>query len=472
MGVHLRVYDDDGTTVLGFAPDFFDLECADLWGEPGALSFGYPRTGINAHLLAAADRTVGLWLDGGEKLRVVLDVDGRDEADPKAPLAVSGATTLSLLSRARVYPQGGPGTRPFSWAFTNATPGTVIGTLVAAAQARGTIPMVTAASFDAVHDSLGGAWPGTVTRTYPAGEMTVLDVLMRLVEEGHCDVRMVGVDLRLYRRLAGPVRNPGGYAQDRPGVVLRRGRDLLAAPRERDMGRVTTAVLLSNDYGFNGEFTDAAAIAAYGRREGYEGAGGAVPEDLPAIAGRLLADNVEPDAGHATLALTEVSPRPWTGYFTGDTIRMDREDGTVGAVFVSSIAAKLDRDGLRTAEIEWNRAARDPVIGQERRVARVGGTIPLGQHGPLPRLGPAAWSRGEITDDTDAGGYVTWPHGLGTTPAVVTVEPEAPIGGVANLPAQHITDTYGPVTCRTRFFTQGGAAYASAPVTFRYRAEA
>lgn len=76
-----------------------------------------------------------------------------------------------------------------------------------------------------------------------------------------------------------------------------------------------------------------------------------------------------------------------------------------------------------------------------------------------------AW--GQVTASTDSSGYLTWSHGLGSTPGAISVETVSPNGG-SGAAAQHFTDTYTSSTARTRWLTQTGGTLASVSVTFRF----
>ena len=96
---------------------------------------------------------------------------------------LAGQSVLSYLGRALAYMPGGVGApTALGYSFAGATPGTILKTLIDAAQARGTIPSMTY-DFTATLDSAGNSWSATGSLSIDAGA-TILDVAKQLVAKG------------------------------------------------------------------------------------------------------------------------------------------------------------------------------------------------------------------------------------------------------------------------------------------------
>lgn len=122
----------------------------------------------------------------------------------------------------------------------------------------------------------------------------------------------------------------------------------------------------------------------------------------------------------------------------------------------------------------WNRSA---AIR-----ATIGGVVLTAVVATVPAAAPAlavaaaqppALAAGQLVGSasctTDASGYCTVAHALGSVPRSVLIEPTAPIGGQSLLPFQHAVDTVTATSYRVRWLTTTGAAYPSRSVTWRYR---
>jgi|SRR5882757_4592069 len=72
---------------------------------------------------------------------------------------------------------------------------------------------------------------------------------------------------------------------------------------------------------------------------------------------------------------------------------------------------------------------------------------------------------GQYSCTTNASGYCTINHTLGSTPEAVDVTLASPTGGQPNLPFQLAVDTRTATNFRVRALTTTGAAYANSALT-------
>src|SRR5262249_28918114 len=152
-----------------------------------------------------------------------------------------------------------------SWSFTGSSPGKIMNDLINAAKARGCFPSLTT-SFTSGQDSAGNAWTQSFTNAYNAGQ-SLLQTLISLATGGLCDFNMTGTTLNMY--------NPNTtLANDlSTSIYLRRGREIISLPAQRDRTQIGTAILAIGDNGVNVERT-AGTIGSIGRYEKYLSQGG------------------------------------------------------------------------------------------------------------------------------------------------------------------------------------------------------
>lgn len=248
-------------------PDLAEVTIAPMHSDVGTVQFTYPRRGLNFSQIQN-DRELAVYYNGAEigTLRSTIEQISYDDANLAEDGDLAKITTrmnISRLDRAIVYPPGWPTvTNPPDQTFTNATPGTIMLTLIAQAQTRGTIGYITTSSFTATHDSNGVAWATTITLTITA-ETDYLSLLQSLISYGLCEAQMNIYDLRLYNFQTLGV----DHTTVEPPLILRKGRDMLQSQVQRQTKGLSTAVLMAGSANLYVEATDAGAIATRGRRE-------------------------------------------------------------------------------------------------------------------------------------------------------------------------------------------------------------
>ncbi len=263
----------DGTLLA--LPDYTSLTVTRRRDNPGSITLTYPVTGLNFAQLRAwtidGDRDVEIevWsrgsLTGG--LRWLLQEASGDDVKEDGIWTFAGGGLEIRMSEAAVFPQpiGGANANPNGEiVFAAATPGGIIATLLAQAQARGALTDVTT-DFTALVDSSSVAWPNVLTAHWPPS--TGYDaILARLVSLGLIEWSLEwNTTARILRAWI-----PGNRGDDRTigarPVVLRRGRNLTEAPRKWSVRTAGTAVLAAGSQGVYQNASDASALARRGRR--------------------------------------------------------------------------------------------------------------------------------------------------------------------------------------------------------------
>ncbi|MFJ8043787.1 hypothetical protein ACIRBX_25125 [Kitasatospora sp. NPDC096147] len=391
MAVHLRVYSPSGP-LLGLLPYPADLKLQAEHNGPGALGFTYPRSAPGAQLLAGDDPRIGLVLDGVEQPeRYLLEDDGDDPADQAGearPVQVGCRGALALLERAVIYPAGHTAGQPVTgldphFPFVNVSPGAILATLLARAQARGALPEITW-DFTAATDSAGRPWPTAYTAQYDAGT-DLLKTVNTITSAGWADVRMNGYQLRAYVP-------DTACATDHPGIVLYLGRDVLKGPRQRSRRPVRSHLLAAGDSGALAEVVDPTAAARYGRREAFDGRGGITDAATLAELARVTLGGMVTASEGFTIELDPAATqhRPGIAYRPGDYIRYDQRRTSPTALEplrVRTIATSYDDAGQPTSSLELADVFVEQRIRVQRQLDALTNGSATASRTPLPPLG-------------------------------------------------------------------------------------
>lgn len=326
----MKVYSQSGTYLCEF-PFFTNLQVQDTINDVGSFTFNWNLNSPGAsNLISDSALQMAVCMDfknGNGFTEVWRGWYEQDTYDPSnnesAIVQASGRSMVAVLAQAIVYPQAGIGSTTTSWSFTGASVGTIMNTLIAAAQARGCFPGLTT-SFTNGADSSGNAWVAGYTNTFSAGT-SYLDLLTGLAQGGVCDFNMTGMVLNIYNPFT-------TLAQDLSStVVLRRSRDVVAIQAQRDRSQLGTAMLAVGDNGLNAEIT-ASTLGTLGRYEVYLAETGITDSaTLTYIADQQIATM---DDQKLSYTPTDVFQRqrgsniPWKDFAPGDYIGLDY-NGTV-----------------------------------------------------------------------------------------------------------------------------------------------
>jgi hypothetical protein len=321
----MRVYAQNGDYICEF-PYFTNLQVQDTINAVGAFTFDWNLNSPGASsLISDSALQMAVCMDTGNGSGFVECWRGwyeQDTYDPSnnesAIVQASGRSMVAILDQAVVFPQGGLGNTTTSWSFTGASAGTIMNTLLVAAQSRGCFPDL-AWSFTDGQDSSGNAWAQGYTNAFSAGT-SYLDLLTGLAAGGLCDFNMTGMTLNIYNPMT-------TLAQDFSStVVLRRSRDIVTISAQRDRTQIGTAMLAIGDNGVNVE-VDSSTLGTLGRYEVYLAQSGVTDTaTLMYFADQALAAIDDQQLSYTptdTFQLGYGSPVPWRDFSPGDYISID-----------------------------------------------------------------------------------------------------------------------------------------------------
>jgi hypothetical protein len=338
IGMAIRLIDENGN-VGEFLPHWTEIAFTDKYNGTGTVTFNYAKEGINADLLSGR-RVEGALFDGTFEIpgtRFLITQSATDavrEDNSGKTLTVNAPLWVpTRLSEATVYPVNGVYVPPesgegepqpyYKTRFANASPGNIIGTLLAKARDRGAALDIEQ-DFDSLHDSRGDAWEQQITMEVDPGG-SILSVLEKLTELGVCDWSSDGRELKLYNADSGT-----DWTQAAKPINLQAGRDLIDAPEKRDAKRVVTAMLVVGKDGLTVEVNDPAEEAIQGVRiEGYLSVNGVDDRGTLLLIGQkaLEAAKLSTESLTHELSLFTDGPIPWVNYNVGDWVYRDVADG-------------------------------------------------------------------------------------------------------------------------------------------------
>lgn len=372
----MKVYSAAGTFLTEF-PYFANLMVLDCVNDVGSFSFNWSLNSPNASNLVsdtALQMAVCMdFRDGNgytEVARYLYEQDTYDVAmTESAVVQANGRSIVALLEQGIIYPKGGVGNTNTNWAFSGATPGKIMLDLINAAKARGCFPSLNV-SFTSGQDSSGNAWAQSFTNAYGAGQ-NLLQTLLGLSKGGLCDFNMSGTTLNLYN--AGTT-----LATDRSSTVfLRRSREVVSVPAQRDRTQIGTAMLAIGDNGVNVERT-AGTIGSIGRYERYLAQGGVTDTGtLNFWADQTLGaidDQQQSFTPSYICNVTNGTPVPWKDYHPGDYISIDLA-GTPVKYRARQWAVQCTAGGPTTIQPTLNDVFYDQNVLLQGKVAALSGSV-------------------------------------------------------------------------------------------------
>lgn len=313
-------------------PDYITATVSPIRNSPGSFQFEYPADGLNYSSLRSlvdndVDAEVEIWIDGSSKTALrglILESDGDDIAEV-GTRTFSGCFLEWRLSEYKLGFSADILSEHGEW-FFGAPPGSIVGTVMAAAQADGFLTDITYDTFGATLDSNGVQWANTGTLTVAPGT-SLLDLFSSLVEIGMMEFEIDGL-----KRLK--VYNPGGRGLDRtlfdPPLELKAGKHINASPRKHSVRESATDILVSGKDGIYGETFNAAARSRRGRQiMTYQSQGsiedpGALDQYAVQRLGQLTTGTTEVTHG---LTFGPTDPTPIINYTIGDWVYSDARPG-------------------------------------------------------------------------------------------------------------------------------------------------
>lgn len=327
---------------------------------------GYARTwradfqlGPGDHILAARVRANGT---GKAGLIAALFRAGDAAEETAAELLAVTDTTWVV----NAYPDPAPG-----W-----TPGEIMLTLLAEAQARGvSFPEWLTPTFTSFVDSDGATWPVVLDWSFNIGT-EYFDVISKL-EELACDVWIDPETLELNMYAVRGVHRDVQSAAVQP-IKFEIGRNVVRA-EEEGTSDIKNALLMSTNDGWQ-DIADglSGSIAKYGRIEGYvsTGASSAVSGDL---AQTVFTARAQPETTSTYDIIDVDDARPHTDFFVGDWVLAPsaEDENVLASRHVMSIAIEEDeKTGRPGFVVEFDTIFQDLVSRYERWLKTTGdGTL-------------------------------------------------------------------------------------------------
>lgn len=384
--MRLTAYAPGTTTKLGYLPEPLSVQASWAHDDVGALRVEYPSDALGGGILArglhegldvAVAVPSGTGWSSPRSSRFLLLARDRDLTDATGVVSLTLPSYGWLLRKARNNETANllpadhtqAGKRP----FYSATPGTIMGTLLAENAARGGIPL--SVDFTSTHDSLGNPWAKVATLYYELG-VELSTVLDSLSAQGLCDWWTEGTTLRMVNADAG--------ATDRSAsVFLHLGKDVTDAPSSESLEELATRLLVRMEDGKTLTRTASGGPAPWGTWEGFMSQGG-VNTDATAI---LMADaelaRVGRMRGQYTRAIT-LDSAPMVAWQPGDWVTAPTYGTTREKVRAQQVTMTLGADGVQASAI-----LNDRVLDAELRRAKrlngiTGGASPGGTGRPAP----------------------------------------------------------------------------------------
>lgn len=365
--ISLRLYDRNGTTLLGLLPEPTSWKIGAEFNDVGAIQFDYPSNGVNADLITDL-REVAVVDETGNEItngRYVITNINRNRTATTGNIAVTGKSILWRLETALAYPTGGIASGETERIFELASAGTVLRTLIDAAQTRGALAGLTC-SFTTGNDSNSVAWSGNVTQNY-AARSTILSILRGLSDLGLVEVSTSGRVIN--------ATNVDGIGTDRTlganPIVLRHGYNLTEAPEQTASDKIAGVLMAEGDKGLLIERTDPTAIATYGRLETSLTASGVTDAAVVQSIGDSYLANLITASRQITvgLSLQDGAPVPLKDFTVGDYVYTATTSG-LERVRVRQIVLSMD-NGVLTASATLGDRIYENEIKTARRLAAI-----------------------------------------------------------------------------------------------------
>ena len=382
--INFRLYDRNGTTLIGLLPDALSWSVSFEFSEVGALSLDYSSEGVNASALTEL-REIALVDESGAEYpnaRFVITGISRNRTQVIDTISVTARSILWRFDTALAYPDGGIASGEVSRFFDTQTPGSILKTLIDDAQTRGALTGMTY-SFNATTDSNSAAWGVTTTQEYPA-RSSILSIMRGLTDLGILEVRTQG-------RALAATKGDGVGTDKTTGanpIVLRYGYNLTEAPEVKDAGSIAGAVLVEGDDGLLVERTNATTVSTFGRLETSLTASGIDDTAVVQSLGDSFLTTTNDANRQLTVGLTMQTgtPQPLTDFGVGDYVYTATVAG-LERVRVRQITMSMS-DGNVTATATLGDRLYENDINVARKLAAItSGSVQLG-NGQLPTTVP------------------------------------------------------------------------------------
>lgn len=373
-----RLYDRNGTTLLGLLPEPLSYQVGFEFNDVGAISIDYPSDGINASLLTELREIAIVDATGTERIngRFVITGINRDRVATEGTVTVTGKSVLWRLETALAYPTGGIASGEVSRYFDNNSAGYIVRTLFTEAQTRGALAGLTC-SFTTTTDSNGVTWADAVTQEYPA-RISLLSVVRSLQDFGVFEVQTLGRTIK--------ATGPDGIGSDLTvtanPVVLRYGQSLTEAPEQISAERLASVALIEGDNGLLVERSNSAAVTSFGRLETSLTASGIDDALVVNDLGDAYLANISNPVRQLTvgLAFFDGAPRPLDDFNVGDYV-FTATSGGVERVRVRQITISMSNGIISATATLGDRIYENEIRNARQLNSISSGSVQLGNGG-------------------------------------------------------------------------------------------
>lgn len=382
--ISFRLYDRNGTTLLGLLAEPTSWSVSTEFNEVGALTLEYPAEGINASQIAEMREIAVVDASGTEytNARYVITGIDTDRTSATGNINITAKSILYRLDTALAYPTGGIVSGEVSRYFDVVSAGFVLKTLIDDAKNRGALSGITYTFTQSV-DSNGQAWGDTVTQEYPA-RTTILSVLRSLSDLGLVEVQ---TDARVLK-----ATKPDGIGTDRTvgatPIVLRYGHNITEAPEQVSAEKLASVALVEGDEGLIVERSNSAALSTYGRIETSFTASGIDDAAVVSSVGDAYLDTVAGASRQLTvgLALHDGAPMPLKDFTVGDYVYTATSTG-LERVRVRQITLSMSGGAISASATLGDRIYEAEIRNARRLSGITSGSVSLG-NGTLPTSTP------------------------------------------------------------------------------------
>ena len=333
-----KLYEYDGATAIQPLVTLSGLQWLDALEEPGSFTFTIPvddapTIAIGQIVKIAYGPQSDDFVFAGVIETLQANQVGSDNEGTNRVWTVGGRGVNAILDDALVFSNGASATR----SFTNYKAGRIMKTYIDEAQARGALSNLTY-DFTITDDSNGDPFTTNLTIDDNVG-----DTLLTVAER-HQELAIdywVGPDLVLhYVNERGTDRTTGVNP-----VVLRIGQSVTELSDEK-AGPIKNHVYIATGSGTTFTSTsNAGSIATYGRRETFLSLTNNDDASIVSLSGQHVLNRSANPSDSATVAISEDGPLPYIDFFVGDTIFLDRIDGTRTSYRIRSISCQMNETG-------------------------------------------------------------------------------------------------------------------------------
>ena len=357
---------------------------------------------------------------------------------------VQGNSIHSVFEDAPILPSAWPNPVPSGHDFQNATPGTIIKTLVSRSQERSFLTKITTDTFSGTHDSNGVTWPSMLDRSYTTGDNT-LSVIQSLIDQGIVDAKIVGYDLRVY------VYGTLDKTLSPDTVVFRVGQNCTEGGVQTDASDFYTDIFAIGDGDAVAMKTRPASYNVIGRRRmRFAQYAGITDSNLLGVLADLELDQYNHIKSEHSLAVSPYFYTPFVDYNIHNLVAFDKGDGSLENIRIKQISVtQNDDDGSFTIGVTLGDLLEDADAKLKRRVDAItgvnagGGAVPSDKTDD--KLAPAAPSSVTIStldyidnsNNRKIGAIVDWPD-------VNTNSDGTPASDIDHYEAQFRTGTSTP----------------------------